>query len=253
MIGKIGLPDGVKLVAFDEIDSTNSEARRLALSEKGELLVVADSQSAGRGRLGRSFFSPDGGLYMSLLLRPDRNASDATLITTAAAVSVARAIDSLGAGESARIKWVNDIYLHARKVCGILVEGQLGSDGTLDFAILGIGVNLVPPDGGFPAEIADRAGVLFDSCDVKSVRERLAEAIVREFYSLYPRLDARDFIDEYRRRDFLVGREVHAVNTASGEARLATVEGIGDDFALLVRYSDGSRGELSSGEVSLKL
>ena len=129
-------------------------------------MLVAESQTAGRGRLGRSFHSPVGtGLYMSILLRPTFSAERALFITTAAAVAVCRAIEQ-ETGLKPQIKWVNDIYLHEKKICGILTESSINFETKgLKWAVLGIGLNLSEPEGGFPEEIRSVAGALFaESC-----------------------------------------------------------------------------------------
>ena len=144
--------DGLALTALQSTDSTNTRIRVLAEDGAPEgTVVVAAAQTAGRGRSGKSFLSPAGtGLYMSILLRPALTMGDSLLITTAAAVAVSRAIERV-AGCEAKIKWVNDVYVDEKKVCGILTEGALDlENGGLRYAILGIGINICPPDGGFP-------------------------------------------------------------------------------------------------------
>ena len=243
----------VLVMVYDELTSTNLTAKELfADGASKPFLVVARRQRGGRGRMGRSFFSPDGGLYMSLLLPYEMEADMSLRITTAAAVAVSRAIDSF-VGDRARIKWVNDVYLDGRKVCGILTEGGFTADGRLSHAVLGIGVNLVPPESGFPEDIKDRAGAVFErienDCDCK-----LCAMIVNNFMELFDSgLDSSHYIDEYRRRSIVIGRRVDVMRVHDGEAVPADVLAINDDFGLCVRYGDGRCDTLSSGDVSLRL
>ena len=246
--------DELKTLVLDETDSTNKVCREIAANgEARECVVLAASQTAGRGRLGRSFSSPEGGLYMSFLLRPGFTAVDAQLITTTAAVAVCRAIEKLDDSLKPSIKWVNDIYLRGKKVCGILTEGQFDFEsGALAFAVLGIGVNIGQPEGGWPPEIADRAGALFEDDRKKSeLRPTLAALIASEFYRFYPELSVSAILDDYRSRMFLTGMEV-TVNPTDGEPYDAVVKGIDDELRLIVEHGGEAR-RLSTGEVSLTL
>ncbi|MBR6501944.1 MAG: biotin--[Clostridia bacterium] len=155
------LQKNVNLFAFKKIDSTNIYAKTLASEGyKDGTVVVAREQTAGKGRLGRTFFSKRGGLYFSVILRPYKSLNDTVFITTAAAVAAARAIEKVS-GKKCEIKWVNDIYINNKKVCGILTEGAITPDGSLDYAILGVGINLFAPKGGFPSNLP-LAGSVFD-------------------------------------------------------------------------------------------
>ena len=149
------------------LDSTNAEALRRAVDGAPEgTVIVAEEQTAGRGRRGRSFFSPAGtGIYLSILVRPALAAERAHLLTCSAAVAVAEAIEAC-AGVDASIKWVNDVYCRGKKVAGILTEGSFDLEGgVLQHAVVGIGVNVRPPHAGFPAEIAERAGAVLPARD----------------------------------------------------------------------------------------
>lgn len=239
------------VAVYDKVDSTNGLAKSLADSQNGEFCIFAREQSAGRGRMGRSFHSPSGGLYMSIVLRPGIHASEALSITTVAALAVCRAIDML-AGVRCGIKWVNDVYLDGKKVCGILTESTVRPDGMIDFAVLGIGVNLVEPFGGFPEDIKDRAGALFKSLP-ENADNMLTASIINEFKALWQSQNAEDCINEYRERSFVVGREVNVMRTTDGESTAATVIGIDDEYRLLVKYSNGSVEALGSGDISIKI
>ncbi len=242
----------ITLQTHHTIDSTNLQARRAAADGAGEgLVVISGSQSAGRGRLGRSFFSPDDtGLYMSILLRPTLPPEKAVLITSAVAVAVCDAIREV-CGMEAGIKWVNDIFLHDRKVCGILTEAAFSpSDGHLEYSICGIGINVYPPENGFPEEIAAIAGAV---CPAPSsgLRNRLAAAVLHHFFHYYHTLEQKEFIPEYRRRSVVIGRRVHILR---GEQCVpATALDIDDDCRLLVSLEDGTQQALSTGEISIRL
>lgn len=186
--------------------STNADAKMLAEAGAPELTcLVAGEQTAGRGRRGRPFFSlGDTGVYLSIVLRPHWSLDRAALITGAAAVAVCRALDPMASGEP-RIKWVNDIYIAGRKVCGILTEGSADLEtGGLAYAVVGIGVNVYEPDGGFPEEISRRAGAVLTR-KRQGMRDAIAARIIREFIGIYRDAAWPGFIGEYRSRSFLLG------------------------------------------------
>ena len=243
----------LKITVFDTLESTNRTAREITQSapNSDDQLIIARSQTGGRGRMGRSFFSPDGGLYMSLLFHPDMTAADAVKITASAAVAVARAIDSI-AGTKSEIKWVNDVYIGGKKICGILTEAQIRTDGSLEYVILGIGINLVAPIGGFPDDIADRAGAVFDTLPADA-DNMLAATVINEFTKImHGGFDKALFLDEYRSRSCVFGREVDVMRIADGVATPAVAVGIDDKCRLIVRFSDGTQEALGSGEVSIR-
>lgn len=240
------------LQVFDEAPgSTNDLVREAAVRGEPEgLVVIADTQRAGRGRQGRTFVSPPGtGVYMSLLLRPKLPAEEAVAVTGIAAVAVARAIADVGGGR-AGIKWVNDITLRGRKVCGILTEATMDMEsGGLDYAVLGIGVNLFPPAGGFPPELADIAGAVFPGTPEDDERSRLIAAILDRFLPLYRALPDRGWLEEYRSRSILTGRDVRFIR--EGRESFGRVLGVDNAARLLLRLPSGEETALSSGEVQL--
>lgn len=229
--------DDVEVSVFDSIDSTNSYA-------KGEfngspLIVLADGQTNGRGRLGRSFFSPAGtGLYMSIALRLP---IPTDVLTVVAAVAVSRAIEDIS-DKYAQIKWVNDIFIDGKKVCGILCESLSLTDGKADSAVIGIGINLSTES--FPEEISHIAGSLgnkdFD-------RNELAARIFAELVYLLGR-DKSSVLKEYEDRLFILGKDVSFIK--DGVSRKGVAFGINEDANLLVDV-DGEIVALSSGEISL--
>ena len=239
----------MKIFRYEMTDSTNRRAREYALCEFAELpaVFIADGQSDGYGRMGRKFDSEQGaGLYISFLFRPDEICGDAHQLTVRAAVAVARAIEKT-CGLSARIKWVNDIVSDGKKLAGILAEGEFDSQGNLDYAVLGIGVNLYSRK--FPSEISDIAVAIEDKTGKSPNREALIDTIIEE---LFCECDWQTVIKEYRRRSSLIGKKI-TVHRMSGESFFATALDITDSGALLVIRDDGVREELISAEVSLSV
>ena len=241
----------LKIQTFSSLESTNLTAKQLALAGAEEgTVVLTEEQTLGRGRLGRSFFSPAGaGIYFSIILRPELKAFEAVLITTAAAVAVCRAVKET-TGAEAQIKWVNDIYVNERKICGILTEALTGFEsGSVECVILGIGLNFCQPEGGFPPELRDRAGCLFAKKPDGTMRSRLAGAILNHAYALCSSVENRAFLEEYRQRSLILGREITVSH--SGEIQSAVACAIDQSGGLLVRYPDCSLETIHSGELSL--
>ena len=242
----------LRIEVYDRLPGTNAALRaRAADGEDEGLVLIAQAQSAGRGRNGRSFFSPPGGLYMSILLRPTLGARQAVQLTVMAAVAGARAAEEI-AGVPIGIKWVNDLWKDGKKVCGILTEASLDVEsGLLDYAVVGPGFNLVPPSDGWPAELRGIAGSLFDTAPPSGTRARLAAAFLNAFWPLYHSGRLRNFLPEYRQRQVLPGRHVE-VRPGRAAPYGATVQGVDDACRLLVR-PDGQNTliALSSGEVQI--
>ncbi len=242
----------VKTEVYDCVESTNTllKAKAREGAEEG-LVIVASRQTGGRGRMGRSFFSPeDTGVYLSILLKPEIKSADAVLVTTAAAVAVCRSLEALGV-DGAGIKWVNDIFVSGKKVCGILTEAAVNPEnGYLDFAVLGVGINIYSPEGGFPDEIKDIAGAVFENKEA-DLRNRFTAYFLNEFFGFYGELTERAHCPEYVERSLVIGK---MVNVLSGDnQREALVKGIDNDCCLIVQYKNGEIHKLSSGEISIKL
>ena len=234
----------IKIETVDLIDSTNDELKRRAEQGEGEIsLLVAERQTKGKGTKGRSFFSPGGtGIYMSLLLRPVYTPQECTLLTTMAAVSCAVAIERV-VGVKPQIKWVNDIYLDGRKVGGILTQAHLSKDcRDVEWAIVGIGINISEPEGGFPEELKDIATALGESGG--NVKNRLISEIVNGFVLYYRSLTDRAFITEYSERLINLNEEITLIE--SGEEIKGTVNGIDDMCRLKIRLTDGEERLLGS-------
>jgi BirA family biotin operon repressor/biotin-[acetyl-CoA-carboxylase] ligase len=186
---------------------------------------------------------------MSVLLRPQIKPEKAVMITTAAAVSVCEALEKVGAS-SASIKWVNDIFVNRKKVCGILTEAGFDSNGKLSFAVLGVGLNMYEPTSGFPDEIKDIAGAVFSEKQ-EGLEDRFIAGFLNAFYEFYVDITSKKHIAEYKRLCFLYGREVDVIKGDS--VRQARVSGLDDNCGLIVEYADGEKDVLTSGEVSLKV
>ncbi len=242
--------DRFHLQVVSTITSTNTVLKTRAAESPEFTAIVAGCQTAGRGRIGRSFYSPaDTGVYLSILLRPDLQAKDAVRITTAAAVAACRAIEEC-TEEVPSIKWVNDVFVRERKVCGILTEGSVNLEtGGLDWAVCGIGLNVYEPKGGFPEELSGIAGAI---CRERSndCRCALAAAFLRAFAALYDSLDKPAFASEYRARCFLLGKPIRVLKS-SGTVDAVALD-VDGECGLLVRYDDGSTEVLQSGEVSVR-
>lgn len=246
-----GAAKAAKIELRDSVSSTNTVLKEWAEQGKPEgAVLIARQQSAGKGRLGRSFYSPKGtGLYMSILLRPKCSAEESLFITTAAAVAVAGAVEEV-TGRAAKIKWVNDVYLDGYKVCGILTEASIDFETRgLHYAVLGIGVNLQEPEGGFSEELRDVAGALFQKAPPEAPLT-LAAGILNRFFAFYSRLLERPFLEEYRARSLLTGAQIHFLS--GNETFAGKVIGIDDTVRLQVELEDGSIKALSAGEVTIE-
>lgn len=240
---------GLTFRIFDELPSTNTYVR--TLNEDGApegTVVLARMQTAGRGRKGHEFYSPkDTGIYMSVLLRPSLPISDALRITTAAAVAVAETVRSV-TGRNAEIKWVNDIYLDGKKVCGILTESAVNPDGrTLSYAILGIGINVLSPESDFPAEIQSIAAPISEK-DEKDLHARIISGVLDRFFTLYENLQSPALLQKYKSLSCLLGQECYIVGK---EDLHGTAVDIDEDFRLILEQN-GKRIALDSGEVSVR-
>ena len=242
-----------EITVLARTSSTNAVARELAAAGAAEgSAVIAGEQDAGRGRMGRGFFSPPGtGIYLSLLLRPAGFSAQRTVkITTIAAVAMCEAIEAVSP-EHAGIKWVNDIFVRGKKVCGILTEASFGlEDGAAEYAVLGAGVNVYVPEGGFPPELSEVAGAVLERRR-DDIKNRLAAEFINRFDEYYFRQDGKAYSEKYRQRSLVTGRRVKVITPAGSEEALAL--GIDEECRLLVKYDDGSTRALSSGEISVRL
>lgn len=228
---------------YEELPSTNRTAAQAARAGAGEFYtVVAKSQTAGRGRMERSFFSPVGGTYFSTVLRPHFGIERFGEITPVAAVAVHRALVNV-CGVVADVKWVNDLLLEGRKICGILAESGIDQNGE-PYVVLGIGINTAEVD--FPPELCEIAGCVPCADTVELIGAILAEL------SQYEDLILRGgWLDDYRRHCICLGHIVEVIR--QGNMRPAFVHDVMPDGGLQVEYQDGSRDVLHGGEISLRL
>lgn len=238
----------------ESVTSTNTLLKvRAEQGEAAGLALLASMQTAGRGRMGRSFYSPEGcGLYMSVLYRPDEAAADAARITACAAVAAALTIEELS-GKLTQIKWVNDVLLDGRKVCGILTEASLdGARGTLRHLIVGVGVNTAVPRGDYPPELRDIAGAAFAGEAIPQLRCRLAAGILDRLTDYMADPGSEACYDAYCARSVVLGKRVNLLSPGR-DSVAAEVLSIERDYALRVRLEDGSVTRVNSGEVSLRV
>lgn len=239
----------LSITVYKKTDSTNTQAKLIA--ERGEVekaIFIASEQTAGRGRLGRSFTSNKGkGLYLSILLGKELPADFGTSLTTYMAVIATRAIAQLTAIDP-KIKWVNDIYAGGKKLAGILTEGKAKSESTLAYAVVGIGINLLHQE--FPDDVKAIATTVEDECGAKVDVNELTALIVKEFFDNLHLVGTTELAEEYRYRSFLIGERVNVIKpTTTYEA---TVKGITDKCELQLELTDGSEEILSTGEVSVR-
>ncbi len=233
------------------VTSTNTIAKEMASAGAKEgTVIIAREQTEGRGRMGRSFYSPNSsGVYFTTILRPQINLEDSLLITTATAVAVSKAIETV-AHVPASIKWVNDIFVQDKKVCGILTEASLNFEsGALEYAVIGIGINITTKD--FPDEILGSAGSVFsDKPKDSPVTSMLVAEVLNNLASCMDSLTDTKYIEEYRRRSFLIGKEILVLKGNSSTPAKAI--DIDDRARLIVEYEDKSVETLISGEVSIR-
>lgn len=235
------------------VTSTNTALLQIAAEGAPHgTVLIAHAQTAGRGRAGRSFFSPDGtGLYFSLLLRQEHMTQATLAITATAAVAVAEVLEEFS-GESVGIKWVNDVFIHNRKVGGILTESVSGSTTGRCHVVTGVGINLLPPQNGFPENLRDTAGAVFDPGMLPASPCRILAAVLDRLIDYCTQAEETPFYESYVRRSLALGRPLRVL--LPGQAPLSAVGvGIDRDFSLLVRLNDGRRRALRTGEVHILL
>ena len=244
---------GAALLCLDTVDSTNNELKRRADTAPDGLAVLAQEQTGGRGRLGRSFVSPAGkGLYLSVLLRPQCVLADAGMLTAWTAVAVCRALERC-CGVRAGIKWPNDIMLEGRRLCGILTELELEAEtAALRHVIVGVGINVSQDAADFGPEVAPVAISLAQALGRAPRRSQLAAEVLSALDDLYRAFPAQkaDYLARYRALCVTAGRAVRVLRP--GQVRTGTAEAVNEDFALLVRWDNGEQEALSSGEVSVR-
>lgn len=305
----------IEIITKASVDSTNTQLKAMASAGKtNDCVMIAEEQTAGKGRRGRSFYSPSNtGIYISFLLHPNVPVYEASTLTTLSATAEAIAIetvlkyfsdsdmDSSSSGlenkpdsvkvnadsdllPSVQIKWVNDIYMRGKKVSGILTEASTSiEDGSLEYAVPGIGINLYEPEGGFPEEIKNVAGAVFaDNIQRENLRNMIASELIINFLKFYYDINntnssssteklsdketvhkapqgtiSRSYIHDYKKRSLVIGQNVTILTPdheqIDGPHSTATVIDINDDCHLLLRYEDGTEEYMSSGEISVRM
>ena len=240
------------LHVFKTVDSPNNVAKKLAVDGAAHgTAVLAFHQSSGKGRLGRTFISPaNTGIYMSVLLKPLFDMSKSVLITTAASVAVVRAIEKV-CGLAPQIKWVNDIYVNGKKICGILTEAITGFEtGQIEYLIVGIGINCSTKE--FPEDLLEIAGALEGAFS----KNQLAAEVLNQLLPLMDHMEDRSFIDDYKSHSMVIGKTVtvykggYSPKTSGKQARVLNIDQNG---GLEVLYSSGERETLSTGEISIRM
>ena len=242
------------VTAVERVDSTNNACKRLAAEGAPDgTAVLTGMQTAGRGRRGRTFVSPPGGLYFSLILRPHAQPEALMHLTAMVAVAAARAIERVS-GVYPGIKWTNDLILNGRKLCGILTELSVeGETGELQYVVAGIGFNVSQREEDFDGEVSKIATSILRETGKLVSRAELAAAMIAELDALYTALktgDTSGYLDEYRRRCVTIGREVQLLWQDTKEK--VTALDVDEEFGLIVRRENGTVETVRTGEVSVR-
>ena len=241
------------LLWFPSIESTNTRAKELAAQGAPHgMVLIADHQTGGRGRRGRSFHSPAGsGIYMSVILRPHCTPSELMHLTCAAAVAMCDAVEN-AVGIRPGIKWTNDLVVGSRKIAGILTELGFGARGLVDYAVIGIGINCCQAESDFPEDIRSIAGSLASVTGQNIDRANVAAAMMDALWNMDQTLltGKAAMIDRYRADCITLGREISLVR--GDEVRHGTALDIDEEGALLVKFVDGVNELVNSGEVSVR-
>lgn len=241
----------LSITVLNSSESTMKDAKLAAINgEPDNTLIVADIQEAPIGRFGRPFFSKAGsGIYMSMLLRPNQNFEEMAQYTVIMAVAVTRAMDKL-VKVSTEIKWVNDIYINGKKVCGILSEAMSDVEsGQISNVIIGMGINFSLKQEEFPRELRKKATSLFQKEEPTITRNELIGEIWNQFYAILNQLPEQHFLEEYRQKSFVLGKTVSFTQTGVEYEGIAI--SINDHGELVVQLHDKTKKILSSGEISL--
>ena len=259
--GKIQL-ENKKVFIAQSVDSTNTRLKALlqeskSIQELHKTILASASQTSGYGRLSRSFYSPDqNGIYFSFIYIPQETAFNPAFYTVSAALAVSLAVEEV-TGIKTKIKWVNDLYVSDKKVCGILAEGFCppGSD-SISAMVIGIGINLHTDAEKLPEEIKKTAGGIFDSTDGKTCSR--SQLLAKSMFKCLDFLDSgkagwKNLVQSYRERSYLDGKRVLVRPLAGNDKNSyrAKVIGISDELELEVECEDGSIKRLSTGEVTL--
>lgn len=242
----------ISIYTYKTLKSTNETAKQMALNgAKHGTVVISEEQTGGKGRMGRSFYSPSNtGIYMSIILKPDLKITDSVLITTASSVAICKAIEKT-TNIKPGIKWINDIILNNKKVCGILTEAATDFEtGNIQYAIVGIGINFSTNKDDFPEEIKDIATSLFSDKKHMLTRNNLCAEIINEILFLVKELKNYDFIKDYKKRSVILNKKI--TFTQNGVTSIGTALDINSDGSLLVKKVTGEIITLNTGEISVR-
>lgn len=231
----------INIIKLDTVDSTNKLA--MQYEDKSHLLtIIADNQTNGRGRMGREFYSYSGGIYMSVIVDTAKLNVPLHIVTPAAALAVKNTLVECGASQ-ARIKWVNDIYLDGKKICGILTEAK-SEDNKIERIVVGIGINLEFVNVEFPEEIKNKAGFVKIAERKESVAEKIAEKLGQ-----YLLKSKNEIAEEYGKDLMYLGERITLTDYKENKQIKATVLGINEDCFLKIELDDKTVKYLSSGEI----
>lgn len=249
-----------KIHILDKVDSTNNYAKKIE-DLSCPHLIIAKEQTKGKGRMGRYFYSPPvPNLYMSIVFKPDFDLSRAMFVTTLSALAVCRSIEEV-AGVGPKIKWVNDIYINGKKVCGILTEAESNFEsGIIDKIVIGIGINCFPQN--FPEEISEKAAFI-ENPKKEFSRNQLAAAITEKIFSLLNDFNKRQILMEYKSRSMILGEQILLYGSSYGalpengglgiKARAIDID---ENGGLVVEYMEGRHARemdtVTSGEVTIR-
>ena len=241
-----------KIQVHKSLESTNKTAKEMAVAgaEHGTI-IISDCQTTGRGRYSRNFFSPSGGgLYMSIVLRPEAmHFKNPTSVTAFAAVSVCEAIEIIST-KVPRIKWVNDIFIDGKKVCGILTEAVTDFEsGSLDWVVLGIGINVHTRTEDFPSDLQSLATSIYPDEKMSGVRNRLSAEIINRILGFETLPSETEIFEKYKKRLMMLGKEITVIqNQMKYKATAIDVDSVGH---LIVKNENGEIITLSSGEIRI--
>lgn len=241
-----------QIIFYDVIDSTNKKAKELAAEGAVHgTLVVANEQTDGRGRYGRSFESPKNtGIYMSLIIRPQElTYNDPTIVTAYAAVVVSNVIEEL-TGKKIGIKWVNDLFYNEKKVCGILTEAVTDFEsGQIEWIVLGIGLNISTSDIVFSEEVKQKAGSIFKENEISVNRNKLVATLLEELLTAHKKLSVTDLMTEYKVKSIVLNKNV-MIQQGQESYRVKVID-IDDQGQLIIETESGKKKSFSSGEIRI--
>lgn len=235
-------PNTLTLIKRNKVSSTNDVLKTFATKDISDCVLIAKEQTGGRGRYNRHYFSPKSGVYFSFIIKKEIDPKYIPLITPLVAVCVAETLNEYG--KDASIKWVNDVLIKNKKVCGILVET------TLPYIIVGIGLNLFAPKKGFPDDIKDIAGYIFDEED-KKLKDEIVIKILSKFFDYFKDLKDKKFAKYYLDHCITIGKDI-VITDVNGKTKDAKAISLNDDLELVVQYPDGEQDTIRTGEASIK-